>query len=109
MKKEENILTNDKTGNLQTNFSEISHIKIIPFEYDFSFLSNNGESGSSELLQKTDDYSQESAETENLQQQQTFQNIKNPGNTLMKQPQMQVLGQSVEMESFWDFDREIGM
>ena len=29
-------------------------------------------------------------------------------NDIAEQPQMQVLGQSVEMENFWQFDREIG-
>ena len=30
-------------------------------------------------------------------------------NGLVKQPQMQILGQTVEMENFWQLDREMGV
>ena len=84
------------------SIKEDQTITVAPFHFKFRFFTEN----TSDHAYDMNDEKQEriiEPEKVNLSGEKS---VKGPK---LQLPQMQVLGQSVEMDSFWDFDREIGV
>ena len=90
----------------------------MPFDFNFNFLSGEEEfkSNENDMVEKTTQFVEgtifeESSVNKMIRKPELLKFVTRPSvtrNDIAEQPQMQVLGQSVEMENFWQFDREMG-
>ena len=79
---------------------------VAPFHFNFRFFSENTPNYDKNYKK------QKKAAKENLSGKETAtvnQIVKNIESPRQQLPQMQLLGQPVEIDSFWDFDRELGV
>ena len=93
-------------------------INIVPFDFNFNFLSGEEEfkSNENDMVEKTTQFVEgtifeESSVIKKISKPELLKFVARSSitrNDIAEQPQMQVLGQSVEMENFWQFDREMG-
>ena len=103
--------------NVKAKTFEDPVINIEPFDFNFNFLSGEEEfkSNENDMLEKTTEFVEgtifEESSVNKMISKPDLLFVTRPRismNDIAEQPQMQILGQSVEMGNFWQFDREIG-
>ena len=106
------------SNNFKAKTFEDPVINIVPFDFNFNFMSGEEEfkSNKNDTVEKTTEFVEgtifeESSVNKMISKPELLKFVARSSitrNDIAEQPQMQVLGQSVEMENFWQFDREMG-
>ena len=105
------------SNNFKAKTFEDPVINIVPFDFNFNFMSGEEEfkSNENDMVEKTTEFVKgtifEESSANKMIRKPLLKFFTRPSftrNDIAEQPQMQVLGQSVEMENFWQRDRKIG-